>query len=61
MKNKKQKPDRIQQERDYVAFLEKRLASDNFRKKSLPQIIEMTKNRLDKARLVLRCLEAGKK
>ena len=60
MSSKKQSVDRIQQERDYIAFLEKRLASENFHRNSSPAIIEMTKGKLKKAKLLIRCLESGK-
>jgi hypothetical protein len=58
--SKKQTGDRIQKEKDYIAFLEKRLTSENFHRNELPEIVEMTKDKLKKAKLVLKCLEAGK-
>ena len=56
----KNNPDRIQHEKDYIAFLEKRLASGNFYANVSKDEVESTKAKLKKARLVLRCLEAKK-
>ena len=56
----KNNPDRIQHEKDYIAFLEKRLASGNFHANVSKDEVESTKAKLKKARLVLRCLEAKK-
>ena len=56
MKKQKTKKDRITQEVEYIKFLEKRLSSENF-KKNCPDEIEITKKKLDKARLILRVLE----
>ena len=59
--NKRKSPpqDRLKQELEYIAFLEKRLSSENFRK-NCPDEIELTKKKLDKARLIKRCLETKK-
>ena len=46
----------IRHEEDYVAFLEKRLASKHFRSSALPAIIQMTEAKLKKAKLKLRLL-----
>lgn len=56
----KNNTDRINKEREYIAFLEKRLASKNFHKNESPAIIEMTKGKLKKAKLLIRLLEMGK-
>lgn len=48
---------RIKHEKDYIAFLETRLKSKNFRKNSSLEEIEKTENKLKKAKLVLRTLE----
>lgn len=57
----KTKIDRIKQEVDYVAFLKKRLESDNFKKNSTTEEIEKTKKKYDKAKLVLKILQQEKK
>lgn len=48
--------ERVKHEREYIDFLTKRLASENFRKNMPPKAIEMTENKLKKARLVLKLL-----
>lgn len=47
----------IQHEEDYVAFLKKRLESKHFRNTALPEIIEATERKYDKAKLALRLLK----
>jgi hypothetical protein len=57
-KNKQQsKEDKIKQEEDYVAFLLKRLSSENFRANSTIDEIEKTKAKYDKAKLKLKFLK----
>jgi len=53
--NSKEK--RIQHELDYIKFLETRLSSANYKRKATPEEIEETKNKLKKARLVLKILQ----
>lgn len=48
---------RIKHEQDYIAFLEKRLASTNFRKNESAEVVEKTEAKLKKARLVLKILQ----
>jgi hypothetical protein len=52
--------ERIQKEKEYIAFLEKRLASDSFRQNESAEVFEQTRLKLKKAKLVLKCLETGK-
>jgi len=47
---------RVEQEQNYIKFLEKRLASENFIN-NCPDDIEITKKKLSKARLILKLLE----
>lgn len=47
----------IQHELDYIKFLERKLASNNFKKKATPEEIEETEYKLKKARLVLKVLQ----
>jgi hypothetical protein len=49
--------DKLQHEKDYVEFLEKRLKSSHFKKNVSPEEFEKTEKKLKKARLVLRVLE----
>lgn len=53
----KSKAEEIAHEEEYVAFLRKRLNSDNFKKNSLPEIYEDTKKKYDKAKFRLRLLK----
>ena len=53
--NTKQK--KLQHEKDYVAFLEKRLRSPNYRKNASAAEFEETERKFKKAKLVLRVLE----
>jgi len=48
---------RIKHEEEYIAFLERRLASANFKKNSSPEEYEKTEKKLKKAKLVLRVLQ----
>lgn len=48
---------RIQHELDYINFLEKRLASANFKRKSTPEEYEVTEKKLKKAKLILKVLQ----
>ena len=56
---KKRKPNRIEQEQQYIAFLEKRVASKNFRANVSKEEYNATKAKLKKARLVLKLLQSG--
>jgi hypothetical protein len=49
--------DQIKHETDYVEFLKKRLASENFKKNSTPEEIEATKKKYDKAKFKLKLLK----
>jgi hypothetical protein len=53
--NDKQK--RVKQEEDYVAFLEKRVGSENFKRNVSQEEFDKTQAKLKKARLVLRMLK----
>ena len=48
---------RLQQEKDYVEFLTRRVNSANFKKNVSPDEFEKTEKKLKKAKLVLRMLE----
>ncbi len=50
------KEKRIEQERNYIAFLEKRVNSENYRNAVSPEEFDKTKEKLKKARLVLKIL-----
>lgn len=47
---------RIQHEKDYIKFLERRLASANFKQKASPEEYAKTEQKLKKARLVFKVL-----
>lgn len=49
----------LKQEQDYVAFLKKRLESENFKRNVSPEEFEKTKAKYDKAKFKLRLLEKG--
>jgi len=54
------KPSKQQESRheeDYIAFLEKRLASKNFRANESEETVKKTEEKLKKARLKLRLLQ----
>ena len=48
---------KIKHEKDYILFLERRLASSNFKKNVSPEEYEATEKKLKKAKLILRVLE----
>lgn len=48
---------RIKHEKDYIAFLERRSKSANFKKNVSPEEYEDNEKKLKKAKLVLRVLE----
>ena len=48
---------KIEQEENYVAFLRKRLDSDNFKTNVTKEEYELTKKKLDKAKLKLKFLK----
>jgi len=50
----------IEQEEGYIAFLEKRLASQHFKENAAPAEYEDTKERLKKARFKLKTMKARK-
>jgi hypothetical protein len=58
---KTKKPDRLAETKAYIVFLEKRLASENFHRNESAEVVEKTKEKLKKAKLVVKCLETGKK
>ncbi len=51
------KEKRLKQEEDYIAFLEKRLNSENYKKNVSSEEYSKTQEKLKKARLVLRMLK----
>lgn len=55
--SKKNNKSPLQHEIDYIAFLEKRLASKNFHARVSVEEVEKTKAKLKKARLVLKILQ----
>jgi len=54
----KDKQKRIKQEEDYILFLEKRLNSENYKKNVSREEYAKTQEKLKKARLVLKILNA---
>ena len=48
---------RLQHEKNYIEFLDRRLKSANFKKNVSPEEFEKTEKKLKKAKLVLRMLE----
>ncbi len=58
---KKQKKDPIEQEEQYVAFLKKRLQSENFLANATAEEIEKTKQKYDKAKFKLKTSKAARK
>ena len=48
---------RLQHETDYIKFLEKRLASDHYKKNVSAEEYEETKQKLKKARFILKTLQ----
>lgn len=55
-KKQKTKQEKLKETRDYIAFLEKRLASKNYKAKVSTEKYDKTKAKLDKARLVAKML-----
>jgi hypothetical protein len=58
--NKKKQPtlqERIAHEENYVAFLERRLASENYKANATAEEYAETKAKLDKARFILKTLK----
>lgn len=53
------KIDALTHEENYVEFLRKRLASDNFKQNASKEEIEKTKKKYDKAKLKLKMLREG--
>jgi len=51
------KEKRLKHEQDYIAFLENRLRSPNYKRKVSPAEYEMTEKKLKKAKLVLKILK----
>jgi hypothetical protein len=54
--SKKQKPDKIEQEKQYVEFLKKRLESENYKASVTPEEYSLTKQKYDKAKFKLKML-----
>lgn len=54
---KKTLSQQIEHEKNYVAFLKKRLESENFKKSVSKEEYEKTKTKYDKAKFVLKTLE----
>ncbi len=50
----------IEHETNYVAFLKKRLESENFKANATPEEIELTKKKYDKAKFKLKMLKDSK-
>lgn len=59
--SKKAKKDPVKQEEEYIAFLKKRLDSDNYRANVTEEEYEKTKAKYEKAKLKLRILKTPKK
>ncbi len=57
--NKKQLA-QIEHEEKYVAFLKKRLDSENFKKNSTTEEVELTKKKYEKAKFKLKMLKLAK-
>jgi hypothetical protein len=49
---------RVKQEEDYIAFLEKRLASNNYKANVSKEEFDKTAGKLKKAKLVLKILKS---
>lgn len=57
-----QKPDKnkkIEQEKNYVSFLKKRLESENFKKAVTDEQFQKEKKKYDKAKLKLKLMQEG--
>jgi hypothetical protein len=61
MTKKNSTKDKLQHEKEYVEFLKKRLASKHFKENVSSEEFQLTKKKLDKAKLVLRILEHEKR
>lgn len=57
MKKKMSKQHEIRHEEEYIAFLKKRLDSQNFRNNESQEVQEKTKQKYEKAKLKLRLLK----
>jgi len=55
------KKDKITHEEEYVAFLKKRLDSDNFKGNVSPEEFQKTKEKYDKAKFKLKMLKESRK
>lgn len=51
------KQDPLKHESDYIAFLEKRVASENYRRNVTPEEYEQTKEKLKRARFKFKVLK----
>lgn len=60
MKKKLSKAEEAKQTQDYIAFLEKRLASKNYKAKVPPEEYAKEKAKLDKARFRLKIMKGVK-
>lgn len=58
MKAQPSKQDQVKHEQEYIAFLEKRLASPHYKENTPTAVFEMTERKLKKARLVLKLLKS---
>ncbi len=56
MKKKPTTQERIKQEEQYIAFLEKRLSSENYKNNVSKEEYEKTEYKFDKAKLTLKIL-----
>lgn len=56
MKKQSKKLDELQKHTDYMAFLKKRLESENFKRNVSQEEYDKTKAKYDKAKLVLKLL-----
>lgn len=54
---KKKKPNPIEHERNYVAFLKKRLESENYKSSVSSEEYEQTKKKYEKAKFKLKMME----
>ena len=56
-KKQESKEDKIRHEEEFIAFLRKRLDSDNYKNNVTPEEYEKTKQKYDKAKLKLKFLK----
>jgi hypothetical protein len=61
MKKAKVRLTPLEHERNYVAFLKKRLESDSYKANSTPEEYEITKQKYEKAKFKLKMLEMDEK